>query len=185
MRADIATRRSVASSLLLVMLSAPAAAQTESAPLPAPTCAAPAAATGAYAAWNRPSPVTAGREAAAPAMVTLGTAAQVTLSPTPDVHYAQRPEKPGGSVSYGGLLAFDVAQAGTYRIALGSATWLDVIGKQGPMQSVAHGHGPDCTGIRKMVDFTLEPGHYLVQISANGGPAVTVLALPAPDVPVP
>ncbi|PTR07304.1 MULTISPECIES: hypothetical protein [unclassified Novosphingobium] len=185
MRADTATRTLVVSSLVLVMLSAPAAAQMEAAPPPAPICAASAAATGAYAPWNRPSPLTAGREAAAPAMLTLGTAAQVNLSPTPDVHYAQRPEKPGGSVSYGGLLGFDVVKAGTYRIALGSAAWLDVIGRQGPMRSVAHGHGPDCTGIRKMVDFTLESGHYLVQISANGGPVVTVLALTAPDVPVP
>jgi len=173
MRADTTTRTLLASSLVLVALSSPAAAQMAS----APACAAPAAATGAYATWNRPSALIAGREAVSFAMLTLGAAAQVTLSATPDVHYAQRPEKPGGSVSYGGLLRFDVAKAGTYRIALGSPAWLDVIGKDGSLRSIAHGHGPDCTGIRKMVDFTLEPASYLLQISANGEPALVVLAM--------
>lgn len=165
---------------LMASLSTPTFAQ-----MPAtPACAAPVASTGDYAAWNQPKALIAGREAAAPAMLTLGGAAQVALSATPDVHYAHRPEKPGGSVSYGGLLALDIAKAGTYRIALGSAAWLDVVGKDGPLLSIAHGHGPDCTGIRKMVDFTLEPGRYLVQISANGAPSVIVLAIPVPNAPV-
>lgn len=166
---------------LLASLSTPTFAQ-----MPAtPACASPAAATGNYASWNQPQALIAGRGAAAPAMLTLGDAAKVALSATPDVHYAQRPEKPGGSVSYGGLLALVIAKAGTYRIALGSAAWLDVIGKDGPLRSIAHGHGPDCTDIRKMVDFTMEPGRYLVQISANGAPSVIVLALNVSNVPAP
>lgn len=165
---------------LMASLSTPAFAQ-----MPAtPACTAHVAATGDYASWNQPKALMAGREPAAPAILTLGAAAQVALSATPDVHYAQRPEKPGGSVSYGGLLALDIAKDGTYRIALGSAAWLDVIGKDGPLLSIAHGRGPDCTGIRKMVDFALEPGRYLVQISANGAPSVMVLAISVPNAPV-
>jgi hypothetical protein len=49
-----------------------------------------------------------------------GKAAAVALLPTPEVHYPLRPEKPGGSVSHGGLLALEVARAGTYRVAIGS-----------------------------------------------------------------
>jgi len=140
-------------------------------------CAAQVTPIGEYASWNQAAPLAAGHEADSPAVLTLGAASQISLAPTPDVHYAVRPEKPGGSVSYGGLLALDVASAGTYRIALGSAAWLDVIGKDGPQRSTAHGHGPDCTGIRKMVDFALTPGRYIIQISANGTPSLTVLAL--------
>lgn len=181
MRKTIPAKGLLACNLLLLTLSSPASAQIAQ----APACAAPVAATGDYASWNQPKALVAGREAAAPALLTLGVAAQVALSPTPDVHYAQRPEKPGGSVSYGGLLALDVAKAGTYRIALGSAAWLDVIGKDGPLRSIAHGHGPDCTGIRKMVDFPLDPGRYLMQVSANGGPSLIVLALNVPNAAVP
>jgi hypothetical protein len=159
--------------LMLTFASTPAAAQMPQ----APTCAAQVTPTGGYASWSQAAPMPAGRDANAPAALTLGAASQVALAPTPDVHYALRPEKPGGSVSYGGLLALDVASAGTYRIALGSAAWLDVIGKNGPLRSTAHGHGPDCTSIRKMVDFALTPGRYIVQISANGAPSLTVLAL--------
>lgn len=160
--------------LMLAVMSAPAFAQ-----MPAtPACTAVVAPTGEYASWNQPKALTAGRDGAAATVVPLGSAAQVALGPTPDVHYTVRPEKPGGSVSYGGLLAIEVEKAGAYRIALGSAAWLDVIGKNGPLRSIAHGHGPDCTGIRKMVDFTLEPGRYLVQISANGAPTIMVLAMP-------
>jgi hypothetical protein len=156
--------------ILLPLLSAPAFAQM-------PTCTAMVAPTDEYASWSQPKPITAGRDVSTAAVLTPGAAAQVALASTPDVHYAQRPEKPGGSVSYGGLLALDIGVRGKYRIALGSAAWLDVIGKDGPLQSAAHGHGPDCTGIRKMVDFSLDPGRYLIQIAANGAPTVIVLAI--------
>lgn len=146
----------------------------------APACPAPVAPTGDFAPWAHPLPLSASGDATTPAPLSLGTAAQVRLLPTPDVHYAMQPEKPGGSVSYGGLLILDITRAGTYRIALGSAAWLDVIGADGPQRSVAHGHGPDCTGIRKMVDFTLAPGRYTIQISANAAPALTVMALAMP-----
>jgi hypothetical protein len=43
------------------------------------------------------------------------------------------------------------------------------------VKSTAHGHGPNCTGIRKMVDYRLTPGPYILQISANGQPQMTVL----------
>lgn len=156
-------------------------ASTAWAQMPAdPACAAPVAAAGDYAPWNHPTPLAAAGEVSAAPPLALGSAAQVSLLPTPEVHYAQRPEKPGGTISYGGLLVLDVKKAGTYRLALSTAAWLDVIGKEGALRSVAHGHGPDCTGIRKMVDFPLMPGRYHVQIAANGAPNITVLAIALP-----
>jgi homogentisate 1,2-dioxygenase len=53
-------------------------------------------------------------------------------------------------------------------VALGSGAWIDVLKGKAAMASVAHGHGPDCSGIRKMVDFRLSPGRYTLQIAANG-----------------
>lgn len=146
----------------------------------APTCAAPVAPSGEYAPWADPVAMKAGDDLAGAPILPIGTAGRVSLSSTPQVRYEVRPEKPGGSVSYGGILILDITKAGAYRIALGSAAWLDVIGKDGPLRSTAHGHGPDCTGIRKVVEFPLQPGRYTIQIAANGASDVTVMALPNP-----
>jgi hypothetical protein len=48
------------------------------------------------------------------------------------------------------------------------------------LTSIAHGHGPDCSGIRKMVDFRLEAGSYVLQIVGNGAPTVRVLVASVP-----
>ncbi|NOW48624.1 hypothetical protein FHW96_004813 [Novosphingobium sp. SG751A] len=146
----------------------------------APACASPVAPSGDYAPWANPVAVKAGNDLAGAPILPVGTAGRVELSPTPQVKYDVRPEKPGGSVSYGGILILNITKSGIYRIALGSAAWLDVIGKDGVLRSTAHGHGPDCTGVRKVVEFSLEPGRYTMQIAANGASDVTVMALPNP-----
>ncbi|WP_334183491.1 homogentisate 1,2-dioxygenase [Novosphingobium sp.] len=127
------------------------------------------------AAWTSRKPLLAARDtrSLSGARIDPGKAIEGGLRPTSEMRYAQRPEKPGGSVSFGGLYTFSVADAGSYRVALGAAAWVDVVkagakaGNGTVMTSTAHGHGPDCSGIRKMVDFTLQPGTYLLQISGN------------------
>lgn len=127
------------------------------------------------AAWRSRKPLLAARDtrSLSGAKIDPGKAIEGGLRPTSEMRYAQRPEKPGGSVSFGGLYTFSVAEAGSYRVALGAAAWIDVVkagakaGNGSVMTSTAHGHGPDCSGIRKMVDFTLQPGTYLLQISGN------------------
>jgi hypothetical protein len=148
----------------------------------APACTAPVAPTGELAPWTAPSQLQAARNEAnaSRARLPIGQAARLTLVQTPEVRYPLRPEKPGGSVSYGGLVQIDVREAGTYRLALDSAAWIDVVRDKQAVTSSAHGHGPHCTGIRKMVDFRLTPGSYILQIAANGQPQMTVLAARLP-----
>lgn len=126
--------------------------------------------------------VTAAANPAAPDAPSLpiGQAVKATLRPTPDIAYAARPEKPGGSVSKGGLFLFDVADAGRYRVALGSAAWIDVIEAGKSTVSIAHGRGPACSSIRKMVDYDLKPGRHLLQISANGTETLTLMVTKLP-----
>lgn len=146
-------------------------------------CQAQAALPAELATWAAPVAREAAGEAAVltQAALVIGQAANVTLLQTPTVTYPLRPEKPGGSVSYGGLLQVVVATRGTYRVALGSAAWIDLVTAGGAaVDSVAHGHGPACSGIHKMVDFVLEPGAYTLQISANGSPMSEVLVIRQP-----
>lgn len=120
--------------------------------------------------WTDRQPLQAGQRENTLSAATLqvGKGVDAQLARTPDVKYPVRPEKPGGSVSYGGLFAFTVEQTGTYRVALGSGAWIDIVKGTAVIESSAHGRGPDCTGVRKMVDFVLEPGLYTLQIAANG-----------------
>jgi hypothetical protein len=81
--------------------------------------------------------------------------------------------KRGGA--HGGLFAFEVGAAGRYRLALGAAHWVEVVANGAAIPSVAHGHGPDCTPVRKFVDWDLKPGRYLLQVT--GDPAAVQLLL--------
>jgi hypothetical protein len=157
------------------MISAPALAQMEP---PAPAdCTAPASPPAEMARWAGRTPLTAASGAGqlSNAALAIGQAVDAALTSTADMRYVVRPEKPGGSVSYGGLFGFTIAAAGTYRIAIGSGAWIDVLKGGKAVESSAHGHGPACTGIRKMVDFPLQPGRYVLQIAANGSPTLPLL----------
>lgn len=172
---------------LMPILLALAAAQPDPA-VPAQaqaTCpATPAALPAELAGWSAPRPLAAATrsERLGTALLLLGQAVDLSLSPTPDVAYALRPERPGGSVSHGGMAQFRVETAGVYRVAISTAAWLDVLDSGKSLTSVAHGQGPVCSGIRKMVDFRLEPGSYVLQIVGNGAPAVRVMVTRVPAV---
>ena len=165
---------------LLAAAASPAALFAQEAP---PACdAAPAPLPPELAGWTAPVALAGATNAAQArhAMLVPGVAVAATLHRTAEIDYARRPEQPGGSVSYGGMFGLAVATAGTYRLALGSGAWIDVLGRGEPVASSAHGRGPACSGIRKMVDFPLAPGRYLVQIAANGAPRLSLMVVLLP-----
>lgn len=168
---------------LALSVAAPAAAQM--APAEAAACpATPAALPPELAGWPDRTPLTAATKASrptlAPAQLALGKAVDLALRPTPEVAYPLRPAKPGGTVSHGGLAGFAVTEAGTYRVALGAGAWIDVVRGGKAAESTAHGHGPACSGVRKMVDFALTPGRYILQIAGNGTPTIPVMVTRLP-----
>ncbi|MCP3735577.1 hypothetical protein M9979_11910 [Sphingomonas sp. RP10(2022)] len=124
------------------------------------------------AGWTAMTPLVAGAGAKAAAPLTIGRGARATLAATPTLRYLRAPEKPAAAGSFGGLFAVDVARAGRYRVALGEGAWIDVLHGDHTLPSVAHAHGPACSPIRKMVDFDLAPGRYVIQIA--GAKAATL-----------
>lgn len=163
----------------LAVLATPLAASAQMAPAaPAPACAVvdkdlPAELAG----WTAKTDLTAAKGVAGldKALLVPGQAYAATLAPTPDVTYVVQPEKPGGTVSKGGLFAIDVPAAGSYVVALGSAAWIDVLKGDQAQRSTGHGRGPACTTLRKMVTFDLLPGRYVVQISANAEATLPIM----------
>ncbi|WP_051003675.1 hypothetical protein [Sphingobium sp. SYK-6] len=147
-----------------------------------PACEAPAL-PAHLAGWSAPVARVAARDAASAqaASLVLGQAADLSLAPVGEVRFAAEPGKQPGPESHAGLAGFTVTTAGQYRVAADSPVWIDVVAAGQALPSAGHGHGPACSGIRKMVDFALEPGRYLLQIAGSAGAStrVLVVALPA------
>jgi hypothetical protein len=171
--------RIIAAAVLLLLVPAAAAAQAAApAAAPVPTCAAmdrnlPAGLGG----WAGRTPLTAAAVSAdlPKAALKIGQGVDAKLPPTPQVKFELRPEKPGGTVSNGGMFSLDIGQAGTYQVVLSTGAWIDLVRDGKALVSTAHGHGPDCSTMRKLVSFPLQPGRHLIQISANAGPALAIM----------
>jgi len=82
--------------------------------------------------------------------------------------------KPGKAATIG----FKVEAAGIYGVALDQGGWIDVLpGAEGgaALTSVKHGHGPECSSIRKIVRFDLKPGLYRLYVSGLPGAKVKAM----------
>ncbi len=156
--------------LTLVLFAAsllPAVAQTQTVEVPKATCPAlDAALPRLWMGWTTPDPLLGGGTVAAAGKLVAGHAYKASLTASPQMAYAVPLGKPAAADTFGGLFVLNVDQAGIYEIALDQGAWIDVAADGKVLSSVAHGHGPDCSSIHKIVDFDLTPGRYTVQISA-------------------
>lgn len=140
-----------------------------------PACpATPAALPAEYAGWAAGGALTAAAEPAAvgDAILTVDRGARAALKPAGALKLPVTPQRSG---AHGGLFAFEIGAAGRYRVALGAGHWVEVVANGAAIPSAAHGHGPDCTPVRKFVDWDLKPGRYLLQVT--GDPAAVQLLL--------
>ncbi len=142
----------------LISLCTPAMAQEGCEPVPAE-----------WSAWSNTTPLLGQLQA--------GGRKEMTLAPVGSVKLAATPVKPPVTGMYAGTVAFDVARAGRARIALDQGAWIDVVKDGAIVKSTTHGHGPKCSGIRKIVDFDLTPGRYVVQIVNAPKDRIGVMAL--------
>lgn len=165
---------------LAFVLPALGSATAASAQEPAAVCRAPVAPTGELAPWTRPAPFAAGRDGGGAPRLALGQAVNLTLPATAQVRFAPPPSRAHAAGAHAGLVAIDVPRAGTYRVALSTGVWVDVIRGGKAVASTAHGHGAACTGIRKIVDFALTPGRHVLQLSGSSSPSLTALVVRRP-----
>ncbi|PAL22778.1 hypothetical protein [Sphingopyxis sp. GW247-27LB] len=70
-----------------------------------------------------------------------------------------------------------IAAAGRYGVAADGRVWIDLVAHGKPLTSAEHGHGPACSGIRKIVWFDLTPGTYDVTLSKAATDRVRVLVV--------
>ena len=146
----------------------------QAAACPAP----PAALPPELAGWSPQTAVTA--TADGDAALPVGHGVTATLRPASEVTLAAPVAKPPAPRTASGVFAFTAPSAGRYRVALGGPAWVDVVRDGKAATSVAHGHGPACSVVRKMVDYDLRPGAYRLQVVGSATPALSLMVTKLP-----
>lgn len=147
---------------------------------PAITCPADPVSVTGYETWATPADVNAATNAAAAPFLETGKAYKANLIATPQVTFAAEPGRKPEPTSFSGLLMVHITDSGTYGVAASSGVWLDLIKDQTALKSAGQAQAPNCSGIRKIVRFELQPGDYVLQIAASKTPDVTVQIQPLP-----
>jgi hypothetical protein len=168
--------RPILAALLFTLPLSAAVAQNAVDPMADASCANVRVALPAeFSGWSDQTPVSAGVKPGDGATIAVGKAANISLHPAKHLALSPAPEKTAAVDSNGGTLAVSITEAGTYRLALGGAAWVDLVQGGKAVASSAHDHGPKCTGLRKMVDFKLTPGTYAIQLSGSATPSLALM----------
>ncbi len=123
----------------------------------------------ALAAWRTP--------AAAESPLQPGQAVSLPLRPIAEVATVTAPRIVEGGPTTGALVPLEISTAGTYGVALDLPAWIEIVRDDRVIPSIAHGHGPACSSIRKIVDFPLVPGRYMIQLSGTRATAARILVI--------
>jgi hypothetical protein len=131
----------------------------------------------ALAGWTRRISLAAAADAAgaAKAPLPIGRGVDARLRRSGEVSFPVLPQKPGGSVSYGGLFELSIAETGDYQVSLATGAWIEVVRDGAAVESTAHAPGPACSTLKKTVIFPLTPGRYLLEVTGNGEPALALM----------
>lgn len=161
-------------SLAGFLLSSPAFAED-----PARVCPAdPVPQAGNLSRWtDTPRGVSAGTTIVAMPILAVGVPVRLQLSAPEAVTPVVAPDKPLDPSRFSGLATLTVARAGRVGIVLSHAAWVDVVSAGKAQASVEHGHGPDCSGIRKIVWFDLQPGTHIIQILDSPAQEITAMVI--------
>ncbi|WP_174287307.1 hypothetical protein [Sphingomonas bacterium] len=154
----------------VTLMLAPAIAATAQTPVPRPTpmrqiaCSFPTPLPPAYLSFAQPTWVMRARGASMNKALMLDLITRT--------HFMTVPGHKPATGTFGGMVGFNVTMPGVYHVAIGSAVWVDVIKGRAKIEPTGHQPGPTCTVVRKIVDFTLEPGRYTLQFSSSAQPIV-------------
>ena len=131
-----------------------------------------------WTSWNQSGEATAGGDAGSAPRLILGKPVVAALRPMAQVQFPVKPAEPLAK-SYGGLFAMAIKDAARIGIGLSEPARVDIVSGSSPVGSVSHDQGPDCSGIREILWFDLEPGVYQVQISSSMTRDMRVMAADA------
>lgn len=105
--------------------------------------------------------------------------ADLVLYASSTVAYRAAPGAAISATTYGGMIEVRAQKEGRLKIALDDSAWIDLVRDGVAVPSVAHSHGPPCSGIRKIVEFDVERGIYTLQIVNAPKASIGAMALMA------
>lgn len=145
-----------------------------------PACPATPVLDAPWQDWANIKPGVAGHQAGDAKTLLLGSALVASLHSIAHIQYVVKPGKPVAAGTFGGMFRLNLAKPSRVGIALSGAAWLDVVTGTTTAVSLDHGHGPDCSGIRKIVWFDLPRGANLVQIANAPTDSIRIMAIEKP-----
>ena len=128
-----------------------------------------------WTSWTQSGQAKAGAQVQGAPVLILGMPVTATLTPADYVQFAAVPGK-GAKEGFGGLFTLSVRVAGRIGIGLDGPAWVDVVSGTTARDSVEHGHGEPCSGIRKIVWFDLPAGRHMVQIAGSKTETIRIMA---------
>lgn len=136
---------------------------------------------GNLALWNKPLAVKASQTIVNLKQtnpIPIAQTVEATLFPARSVEFLVSPQERGGSVSFAGTLKFDITKKSTYRIITNGRPWVEIVQNNKIIDSIKHQHGDKCWGMEKVLDFPLTPGHYVIELTANGKETIKFIIIP-------
>jgi hypothetical protein len=144
-------------------------------------CASGVLALNGLAGWEQehtPLAATPGAYDLAVTQLVVGHAVDATLEPVSQVKFVVAPERESEPETYAGMFEFEAPVAGIYKVVVSAGAWIDVVegAKLDALaKSTAFGHGPGCGGIGKAVEFELQPGRHVLELSRSPQADISVL----------
>jgi len=128
-----------------------------------------------------PETVAAGTSAESAPLLAVERLYRLTLTPQERVDFAVAPErKRSGDAPYAGLARLHIAVAGTYRLALSRPYWVDIVQSGSLISSSGFTGSHGCEAPRKIVQYTLAAGDFVLQVSGAGSADVGLTLTAAP-----
>jgi len=114
------------------------------------------------------------------ATLAFDVAASVHLAPLAEAKLEMAPERsPRVSPSYAGAVKLDApAAAGTFKVSLSDAGWIDVVQDGRFVRPIAVSGAPDCPGLRRSVKFPLAAKPLTIQLSDVKTPDISLIVSP-------
>lgn len=120
--------------------------------------------------------------------IAIGQRLTVTFRPVTELRYPVRKRVPPGvAPTVGGRLSLRVPRDGVYRFLFSTRAWIDVIpvdADEGALAPLASGPGPQCDGLRKIVDFSMQAGRtYHLDLADHESTVADLLVVSIEPVP--
>jgi hypothetical protein len=121
--------------------------------------------------------LTAARDAASAPTIDPDRQYELSLAPREQVHLAAAPARKnhGAETGFAGLVRLHISAPGSYRVSIAAQAWIDVVGDNMLIGSSDFAAAHGCDAPHKIVQYDLQPGTFLLQLTGATSQHVRVV----------